>query len=202
MGPTWLTSISIYPGLICHLGPPGQVYTLGLNKLTTVNNTFFFFFLRPIFLWICWGFSHKPQYVLRKWTPMLLASFLSKEPTVLRECIVTVWIQPQSFEAQLCWEWNSSFGGTSCCLLSMWEVGIIYLNTTPLCIHKDSGGGLSAETKFRLFTTSVCPHLWLLLRYGDELHLEFNCINLQADWRQQPRWKFAYHIAMIIEIIL
>lgn len=169
----WLMPISSYPGLICHLGLPGQVCTLGINKLTTVNNAFF---LRPIFLWICWGFSPRPHCVLRKWTPVLLASFVSKEPTVWGKCRVTIWIQSQSFEAQLCWEWSSSFGSTSCCLLAMWEVGVICLNAILLCRHNDLEEGSEQKPSSDYSRPPVCPHLWLLLRYEDELHLELTAL--------------------------
>lgn len=156
----------------------------------------------PIFLWICRGFSPQLPCALRKWTPMFLASVLSKEPTVLRKCIVTIRIRAQSLWAQSCWKQNFSFGGPSYHLLSMKEVWIVYLKTILWFIYKNFRGRRRIHpmnwTQIIHKQHLPTPDCFL----GMETAFRVNCINSQADWRKQQNKKFAYHIEMIIEIIL
>lgn len=134
----------------------GQVCSLGINKLTMVNNTFF---LGPIFLWICWGFSPRPSCALRKWTP----NAFSLCPLKGAYCFEKMYsYNPNSHSITLSsikLKSSFEFRGTSYHLLPMREVWIIYLKSLLWYAYKDSevGEEFMLWTELRLFPNSICP---------------------------------------------
>ena len=87
-------------------------------------------------------------------------------------------------------------------LLSMWEGWILYLKTALWDAYKDLRGKREIHPRSRnqFVHEQHLPAPDCFIGTGSASRV--NCINSQADWRKQLNKKSAYHIEMIIEIVL